>query len=199
MNALPLTLWKTVCGVRTRPSFALPSKNSADDVLLRHHWTRHEHALARHWFAILVRHLGREQQYFDGGKTYKVTLPKGIPEAKFWSFTLYDNQTCSAVTRAGSQSYPSPAAEANADGSTTIYFSPTQPAGVKRGNWIQTMTNKGWFTILRPYSPLEPFLSKEWRDGEIELVPQQCRSGVLAEPQSRQLLPRRCPSWILIA
>jgi hypothetical protein len=36
--------------------------------------------------------------------------------------------------RAGSQSYPSPAAEANAEGSTTIYFSPKQPDGVKRGN-----------------------------------------------------------------
>ena len=28
-----------------------------------------------------------DKQYFDGAKTYKVTLPKGIPEAKFWSFT----------------------------------------------------------------------------------------------------------------
>jgi hypothetical protein len=51
--------------------------------------------------------------------------------------------------RAGSQSYPSPAAEVDADGSTTIYFSPTQPKGEKRGNWIQTMPGKGWFTILR--------------------------------------------------
>lgn len=35
--------------------------------------------------------------YFDGAETYKVTLPKGIPEAKFWSFTLYDNQTRSML------------------------------------------------------------------------------------------------------
>ena len=45
--------------------------------------------------------------------------------------------------RAGSQSHPSPAAEQDADGSTTIYFAPTQPPGVKRGNWIQTMPEKG--------------------------------------------------------
>ena len=32
-----------------------------------------------------------EKNYFDGAKTYKVTLPKGIPEANFWSFTVYDN------------------------------------------------------------------------------------------------------------
>jgi len=33
----------------------------------------------------------------DGAKTYKLTLPKGIPEARFWSFTLYDNQTRSML------------------------------------------------------------------------------------------------------
>ncbi|MEH2504092.1 hypothetical protein V1290_002903 [Bradyrhizobium sp. AZCC 1578] len=113
---------------------------------------------------------------FDGGKTYKVTLPKGIPARAFWSFTLYDNQTRSLLDtpqrypRAGSQTYPSPAAEASADGSTTVYFGPTQPQGVPRGNWIQTMPNKGWFTILRLYSPLEPFFTKEWRPSEIGLV-----------------------------
>ena len=30
---------------------------------------------------------------FDGSKTYKVTLPPNIPAARFWSFTVYDNQT----------------------------------------------------------------------------------------------------------
>jgi hypothetical protein len=116
------------------------------------------------------------KEYFDGAKTYKVTLPKGIPEANFWSFTLYDNQTRSMLDtpqrypRAGSQNFPSPAAESGPDGVTTVYFGPTQPAGVKRGNWIQTMPGKGWFTILRLYSPLEPFFDKSWRPSEIELV-----------------------------
>jgi len=117
-----------------------------------------------------------DKNYFDGAKTYKVTLPKNIPEANFWSFTLYDNITRSMLDtpqrypRAGSQSYPSPAAEPSADGSTTIYFGPTQPTGIKRGNWVQTDPKKGWFTILRLYSPLEPFFTKEWRPSEIELV-----------------------------
>lgn len=116
------------------------------------------------------------KQFFDGSKTYKVTLPKGIPEAKFWSLTLYDNQTRSMLDtpqghpRAGSQSFPSPAAEADASGVTTVYFSPRQPEGVKRGNWIQTVPGKGWFVILRLYSPLEPFFNKSWRPSEIELV-----------------------------
>lgn len=113
---------------------------------------------------------------FDGARAYKVTLPKGIPARAFWSFTVYDNQSRSMLDtpqrypRAGSQSYPSPAATANADGSTTVYFGPTQPAGVDRGNWIQTLPGKGWFTILRLYGPLEPFFNKTWRPSEIELV-----------------------------
>ena len=115
-------------------------------------------------------------QTFDGAKTYKVTLPPNIPAAKFWSLTLYDNQTRSMLQtaqrfpRAGSQSFPSPAAEANADGSTTVYFGPSKPIGVKDGNWIQTLPGKGWFVILRLYSPLESFFSKTWRPSEIEEV-----------------------------
>jgi hypothetical protein len=124
----------------------------------------------------LLAMVDADKQYFDGAKTYKVTLPQGIPEANFWSFTVYDNQTRSMLDtpqgypRAGSQSFPSPAAEADADGTTTVYFSPTQPEGVKRGNWIQTMPGKGWFVILRLYSPLEPFFTKEWRPSEVGLV-----------------------------
>jgi hypothetical protein len=116
------------------------------------------------------------KDYFDGGQTYKVTLPKDIPQERFWSFTVYDNQTRSMLDtpqrypRAGDQSYPSPAAEPNADGSTTVYFAPRQPAGVKRGNWIQTDPKKGWFTILRLYSPRQAFFDKTWQPSEIELV-----------------------------
>lgn len=79
-------------------------------------------------------------------------------------------QTPQRYPRAGSQTYPTPAATENAEGSTTLYFSPSKPADAKAGNWIQTMPDKGWFTILRLYSPLESFFTKEWRPSEIELV-----------------------------
>jgi hypothetical protein len=112
----------------------------------------------------------------DGGKNYRLTLPKDIPAARFWSLTLYDNQTRSMLQteqlypRAGSQQYPSPAAAADADGSTVVHFSPSRPEGVAPGNWVQTDPEKGWFVILRLYSPLEPFFDKSWRVGEIEPV-----------------------------
>lgn len=113
---------------------------------------------------------------FDGARTYQVTLPPDIPAAKFWSFTLYDNQsrsmlqTAQRFPRAGSQSFPTPAATANPDGTTTVYFSPSRPDGVAEGNWIQTVPGKGWFVLLRLYSPLRPFFDKSWRPSEIELA-----------------------------
>jgi len=124
----------------------------------------------------LMGFLDEDDKPFEGSKTYKVTLPPNIPARAFWSFTLYDNQTRSMLQtpqvypRAGSQSYPSPAAVPNADGTTTIYFGPTQPKGVKRGNWIQTDPKKGWFTLLRLYSPLPSFFDKSWQPTEFEVV-----------------------------
>lgn len=124
----------------------------------------------------LMGFLDADGNPFDGAKTYKVVLPAKIPAAAFWSLTLYDNQTRSMLQtpqnypRAGSQAYPSPAAETAADGTTTVWFGPKQPDGVARGNWIQTVPGKGWFTILRLYSPLPSFFDKSWRAGEIEHV-----------------------------
>ena len=123
----------------------------------------------------LLGMLDSEANDFDGSKNYKCTLPAGIPQANFWSMTVYDNQTRSMLQtpqrypRAGSQSYPSPAAIANEDGSVDVYFGPEAPAG-KETNWIQTAPGKGWFTILRLYSPLQPFFDKTWQAGEIKLI-----------------------------
>jgi uncharacterized protein YjbJ (UPF0337 family) len=71
-------------------------------------------------------------------------LPK-MEKVSFQRPSLYDNQSRSMLDtpqrypRAGSQSYPTPAAVANSDGSTTVYFGPSKPAAVSDGNWIQTV------------------------------------------------------------
>jgi hypothetical protein len=112
----------------------------------------------------------------DGAKTYRVTLPPDIPAARFWSLTAYDTETRSMLQtpqrfpRAGSQSYPTPAATADDDGSTTVVFGPERPADTPEGNWIQTTEGKGWFPILRLYSPGQSFFDKSWRPSEIEVV-----------------------------
>ncbi|WIX76848.1 DUF1254 domain-containing protein [Amycolatopsis carbonis] len=109
-------------------------------------------------------------EYFDGGRSYRLTLPPDIPENRFWSVMVYDRQTRSmlqtdqAKPAVGSQSGT---VETNPDGSTDVYIGPTPPDG-KTGNWLQTVPGKGFFAILRLYSPLQPFFDKTWRPSEIE-------------------------------
>ena len=79
-------------------------------------------------------------------------------------------QTAQRFPRAGSQGYPTPAATANPDGSTTITIGPERPEEVAEGNWIQTAPGKGWFTLLRLYSPLQPFFDQTWRPSEFDRV-----------------------------
>ena len=124
----------------------------------------------------LMANVDADGEPFDGAKTYQLRLPKDIPAARFWSLTVYDNQTRSMLQtpqrypRAGSQMFPSPAAEADADGSTAVSFAPVRPDDVAAGNWIQTDPERGWFVILRLYSPLQPFFDKTWRPGEFQPV-----------------------------
>jgi hypothetical protein len=110
--------------------------------------------------------------YFDGSKTYKVTLPGPIPVKQFWSFTVYDNQTRSMLETdqklAGIDS-TEPGIKTNADGSTTVWFGPKAPTGQEK-NWVQTWPGKGWNTLMRLYGPLEPWFDKTWKPGDIELV-----------------------------
>jgi hypothetical protein len=109
---------------------------------------------------------------YDGSKTYKVNIPANVPAKDFWSFTLYDNQTRAMLQT--DQQFPGidnnkPGVIKNADGSYDVYFGPKAPKG-QENNWIQTVSGKGWNTILRLYGPLEPWFDKTWIPGDIELV-----------------------------
>ena len=116
--------------------------------------------------------LDAEKKPFDGAKTYKLRLPPNVPVNDFWALTMYDTQTRSQLQT--SQRFPTVGSQdkgiqKNPDGSYDIYFGPKAPAG-KEGNWLATIPGKSWFTILRMYGPLEPWINKTWRPSEIELV-----------------------------
>lgn len=113
-----------------------------------------------------------EGNYLDGGKSYSVTLPAPIPAKDFWSFVVYDGQTRSVLEtdqKSAGVDSNSPDIEANADGSYTVWFAPTPPAG-KEGNWVQTMPGKSYNALLRLYGPLQPFFDKTWIPGDFEPV-----------------------------
>jgi hypothetical protein len=115
----------------------------------------------------------RYRHYLDGSKSYRLKLPPNIPAKEFWSIVVYDPQTRSMLQTPSSTTPSlnslSGSVAPSVDGSTTIYFGPTPPAG-KEGNWIQTVPGKGWFTILRLYGPLRSWFDESWRPAEIEEI-----------------------------
>jgi hypothetical protein len=64
-----------------------------------------------------------------------------------------------------------PRIHADDDGSVDVYLAPERPNGTR--NFIQTIPIKGWSAILRLYGPLEPWVDKTWRLGEIVEVCRQ--------------------------
>jgi hypothetical protein len=107
----------------------------------------------------------------SGEANYRLRLPANIPAANFWSVTLYDAENASGL--ANSQPFPSLGSRdkpaQNADGSTDLYLGYKAPDG-KASNWLATVPGKGYFAILRLYSPTEPAIDKSWKPGDIEKV-----------------------------
>lgn len=151
--------------------------------------TLHDIRAAFHFYAtgitpaMALKVVGKGSQYaltyrdadgnpLDGSKTYKLNIPANVPAQKFWSVTLYDNQTRSMLqTDAQFPAIGSLDAGLmqNDDGSFDVYFGPEAPEG-QESNWVQTVPGKGWNVILRLYSPLEAWFDQTWRPGEIELI-----------------------------
>ena len=113
-----------------------------------------------------------EGNYLSGGNAYRLNLPPDIPAANFWSVTLYDAQNASGLDNG--QPYPSIGSlddlDYNEDSSVDLYFGPELPPGAPEANWLRTVPGKGWFTLLRLYSPTETFFNQEWRPGDFEKI-----------------------------
>jgi len=108
----------------------------------------------------------------DGSKNYRLHLPPNVPVNDFWSATVYDAQTRSMLQT--SQQFPALDSlnknlKKNADGSYDIYYGPKPPKGME-DNWLQTIPGKSFWIGFRMYGPLEPWINKTWRPGEIELI-----------------------------
>jgi hypothetical protein len=81
---------------------------------LRRDQPGHVREANRHRLAVSDGICRCHKNYFDGAKTYKVTLPKGVPAARFWSVTLFDN-LMSAQCRRVSLSPPAAAVATSID------------------------------------------------------------------------------------
>jgi hypothetical protein len=106
----------------------------------------------------------------EGGKSYKLHLPKSIPASDFWSIIVYESLNRLMIHT--SQPWPSVFSTDknlvwNYDKSVDVYFGP-DPVDGKETNWIKTEPGKQWYMILRLYYPLESWFNKKWQPGAVE-------------------------------
>ena len=108
--------------------------------------------------------------FLMGENSYKLHLPKGIPAANFWAVTLYAADTAAGVDKPG-QLIPSLSSQGpvkyNKDGSIDLYFGPERPKVAAPSNYIGTNAGKGFFMVLRLYSPTKPYFDKSWKPDDI--------------------------------
>ena len=108
---------------------------------------------------------------FDGGKTYRLTVPANPPVKQYWSLTAYDRELHTLIKGMprASRSSQIPELQRNADGSVDIYLGPKAPSG-KESNWIPTDANRKFELMFRAYGPTEAFLQKTWVLPDVEKV-----------------------------
>jgi hypothetical protein len=117
----------------------------------------------------MIAFTDKEGTPLSGAASYRLTLPPNIPAANFWSVTLYEAENASGLANGqpfpslGSRDKPTQAV----DGATILFLGPTAPVGKER-NWLATPPGKGYFAILRLYSPTEAAIDKSWKPGDIE-------------------------------
>ena len=106
---------------------------------------------------------------YDGGKTYRLTVPANPPVEQYWSLTAYDRQTHALIRNMprASRSSQIPEMQKNADGSVDIYVGPKAPAG-KETNWVPTDPRRGFELMFRAYAPTKALFDKTWRLPDIQ-------------------------------
>ena len=138
--------------------------------------------LTDYWAFSTIKHLGAGQFYlmairdktgaaFDGGKTYRLTIPANAPVKQYWSAVVYDRATHALIRNASrlSRSSQNPDLQKNADGSVDVYFGPKAPAG-KDTNWIPTNWGGKFEVLFRLYGPEKPLFDKTWKLPDIEKI-----------------------------
>jgi hypothetical protein len=90
----------------------------------------------------------------DGGKNYKLTVPKDVPVREFWSVLAHDNDTAGWF-----KNMPKPGVastdtgiKANPDGTVDPFRGPTAPPGME-ANCVPTQPGKQYFLFFRFYGP----------------------------------------------
>ena len=108
----------------------------------------------------------------SGGESYRLKLPPNIPAANFWSVTLYEAENFSGLAMANLSRRSAHATGRRRKRTvprSSISDRPRRRARRATGS-PRTLPGKGYFAILRLYSPTEAAFDKSWKPGDIEKV-----------------------------
>jgi len=136
---------------------------------------------AGQFYSISIR--DKDGDTFDGGKTYRLSVPPNAPVEQYWSVTAYDRQTHALIKNMprASRSSQIPELQKNADGSIDIYFGPTAPAG-KDANWVPTDPVRKFELMARFYAPKKEFFDKVWVLPDVEkLAAEEARNAFASD------------------
>ena len=100
------------------------------------------------WYMMAAK--DRTGAYLDGGKNYKMNLPKDVPVENFWSVIAYDSADAmwfKNQPKAGVASSDK-GIKVNADGTIDIFFGPKAPAG-QEANWVPTTPDTNYWLYFR--------------------------------------------------
>jgi hypothetical protein len=113
-------------------------------------------------------------QSFDGGSTYRLTVPANAPVTQYWSATVYDRTTHGLIRNLPwpSRSSQKPELHKNPDGSVDIYFGPKAPASGEE-NWVPTSADGEFEVLFRFYGPEKALFDKVWKLPDIEKLSAQ--------------------------
>ena len=109
-------------------------------------------------------------EILSGSNQYKMHLPAGIPVGLYWAVTIY-NVADGTMPAETSQKLPTRNSldklVQNDDGSFDIYFGPELPTGAPEKNWIQTVSGRDFFLILRLYGSDIEFFDQTWKPDDL--------------------------------
>lgn len=119
----------------------------------------------------LMANKDKDGNAFDGGSTYRLTVPADAPVRNYWSATVYDRATHALIRNLDRASVASitNGVTTNADGSIDVYLGPKAPVG-REANWVPTDPNGQFELLFRLYGPEKPLFDKTWKLPDVEKV-----------------------------
>jgi hypothetical protein len=137
-----------------------------------------------------------EGRDFDGNQTFTQTFPKdALPRSKaryFWSAIVVDSVDYKVISNSLNRhllNKQSPL-HFDDDGSLTLAFAPTLPAGIPESNWLPTPQGKKYNITYRFYGPTKDVTDGKYFPPPLVRISQTRTEQLIRSQKNEQLLQR---------